>query len=579
MRLRLFPKYAVLITVLVIGLLAISWAVSLKIAHEESVRHLRELQEEKADLASARIGQFIRDIELQFAWVGLLDDTDSTTLMHARRFELLKLLKHLPQLSEVIMLDASGNEQIYLSRTQLDRWKSGTNQLSVDGVKDALTGKSILSKPFFQRDSEPHMHFIFPLAGGGAVIADINLKLIWNAVAELSNRGHNVAYVVDGEGTLIAHPEIELVLRKLSFKSLPQVVGALNGITIAEGLGQSGQPVLAAFAKVPGSNWLVFVETPMSEIRAELNGLIEKATMVLILGLLISMLLSYQLARRLISPIHQLRDGVARISQGERAVPIQLQTNDELEQLADEFNRMSGELHKSYSALERKVAERTSQVEKERAKVTELLNNMLPQSIAAELADTGKVIPRQHESASIVFSDFSGFTQTASTMPVERMVEELNLIFEAFDSICDECGIERIKTIGDSYMAVGGIPVFCTDHAQRCVRAGLRMIRFLEERNTQSAFKWALRIGVHSGPVVSGVVGKRKYAFDVWGDTVNLASRMESSGEAGRVNVSAYTYDLVKSAFKCEYRGKVSAKGKGDVDMYFVVSELADRDI
>ena len=155
-------------------------------------------------------------------------------------------------------------------------------------------------------------------------------------------------------------------------------------------------------------------------------------------------------------------------------------------------------------------------------------------------------------------------------MPADRMVAELNEIFGAFDDICDELGVEKIKTIGDAYMAAAGLPKPCADHAQRCVRAGLRMLDYLEQRNRTSAFKWSLRVGVHSGPVVTGVVGKRKYAFDVWGDTVNVASRMESAGEAGRVNVSAYTYDLIRTEFECEYRGKVDAKGKGQIDMYFV---------
>jgi class 3 adenylate cyclase len=150
------------------------------------------------------------------------------------------------------------------------------------------------------------------------------------------------------------------------------------------------------------------------------------------------------------------------------------------------------------------------------------------------------------------------------------MVHELNAIFAAFDDICDDCGIEKIKTIGDAYMAAGGVPKACADHAQRCVKAGLRMIASMQARNQDSAFKWNLRVGIHSGPVVAGVVGKRKFAFDIWGDTVNIASRMESAGEAGKVNVSAYAYHLIRRDFECEYRGKLDAKGKGEVDMYFV---------
>ncbi|MBI5912180.1 MAG: hypothetical protein HY848_19800 [Betaproteobacteria bacterium] len=201
-----------------------------------------------------------------------------------------------------------------------------------------------------------------------------------------------------------------------------------------------------------------------------------------------------------------------------------------------------------------------------------LLLNILPAELAKELSATGSARPARHESVTILFTDFSGFTQTASAMPADRMVAELNDIFAAFDDICDELGVEKIKTIGDAYMAAAGLPKSCADHAHRCVRAGLRMLDYLEQRNRKAAFKWSLRVGVHSGPVVAGVVGKRKYAFDIWGDTVNIASRMESAGEAGRVNVSAYTFDLIRDEFACEYRGKVTAKGKGEIDMYFVTS-------
>jgi class 3 adenylate cyclase len=251
-------------------------------------------------------------------------------------------------------------------------------------------------------------------------------------------------------------------------------------------------------------------------------------------------------------------------------VHLSLENERKTRELLDSQEALIEGLQRSEHELEGKVAQRTVELRQEQVRTKELLHNILPVEIAEELSATGSARPARHESATILFTDFSGFTQAVSAMPADRMVGELNEIFAAFDAITDACGVEKIKTIGDAYMAAAGLPKACPDHAQRCVRAALRMVEYLEDRNRTAAFKWSLRLGIHSGPVVAGVVGKRKYAYDIWGDTVNIASRMESSGEVGRVNVSAYTYDLIRQDFDCEYRGKVDARGKGEIDMYFV---------
>ena len=216
------------------------------------------------------------------------------------------------------------------------------------------------------------------------------------------------------------------------------------------------------------------------------------------------------------------------------------------------------------------VEQRTHQLQQEKHKSDQLLLSVLPAEVAEELKAHGESRPRRYEDVSILFTDFRNFTTTVSALPAERLVAELNEIFQEFDMILVKHGVEKIKTIGDSYMVASGLPQVAPDRAIRCVAAALDMLSFMQQRNVTSAIKWGMRAGIHSGPVVAGIVGKTKFAFDVFGDTVNIASRMESSSEPGRLNVSAYTYHLVRENFLGEYRGKVEVKGKGDIDMYFI---------
>lgn len=199
-----------------------------------------------------------------------------------------------------------------------------------------------------------------------------------------------------------------------------------------------------------------------------------------------------------------------------------------------------------------------------------LLHSILPVGVVKELLETGSVKPARFDEVSILFSDFKEFTNIVATIPTRKLINELNELFSEFDDIMEAEGIEKIQTVGDAYLAASGLPEEVPDHAIRCVRAAKKMIDFLNRRNETSAIKWKIRIGIHSGPIAAGVVGKKKFAYDIFGDTINTASRIETAGEEGKINVSAYTYDLIKDQFPCEYRGKISAKGKGDLDMYFV---------
>ncbi len=212
----------------------------------------------------------------------------------------------------------------------------------------------------------------------------------------------------------------------------------------------------------------------------------------------------------------------------------------------------------------------------EKEKSDELLLNILPHEIADELKSTRKVEPVHFDSVTVIFTDVKGFTKISAGLCVKDLIRELDSIFTHFDAITEKFGIEKIKTIGDSYMCAGGIPTPNETHAKDAVLAALEMQRFMLElramRELENKPFWEIRLGIHTGPVMAGVVGKRKFVYDIWGDTVNTASRMESSGEAGRVNISRSTYLLVKDLFKTEYRGKIMAKNIGEIEMYFVDS-------
>ena len=214
-----------------------------------------------------------------------------------------------------------------------------------------------------------------------------------------------------------------------------------------------------------------------------------------------------------------------------------------------------------------------NKIGKEKKRSEKLLLNILPAETAEELKATGTAKTKRLDLVSVLFTDFKNFTQASEILTPEELVAEINYCYSEFDRIVTRHGIEKIKTIGDSYMCAGGLPVSNNTHPFDVVSAGLEMVKFIE-KNKQERIEsglpyFELRLGIHSGPVVAGIVGINKFAYDIWGDTVNTASRMESSGEVGRVNISGATYELVKDKFNCMYRGKIEAKNKGVIDMYF----------
>ncbi len=220
------------------------------------------------------------------------------------------------------------------------------------------------------------------------------------------------------------------------------------------------------------------------------------------------------------------------------------------------------------------LAEQKRSLQEEMRKSDQLLLNILPYEIAEQLKNKGTVEPKKYSRVSVLFTDFKSFTKISEQLSYEEIIKELNVCFEAFDRITTRHYIEKIKTIGDAYMCAGGLPIRNKSNPFDVTLAGLEIQAFMNDFNARKREagepEWLLRVGIHTGPVIAGVIGTRKFAYDIWGDTVNTASRMESTSEPGRVNVSGATYKWIKDYFDCEYRGKVEAKNKGEIDMYFV---------
>jgi len=239
------------------------------------------------------------------------------------------------------------------------------------------------------------------------------------------------------------------------------------------------------------------------------------------------------------------------------------------------------ELQTYNEQLEEKVHERTQEIEKQKEIIEEakaqsdaLLLNIMPEEIADELKKYGKSYARKYDQVSVLFADIKGFTSIAEKLTPVKLVTLLDEMFGAFDNITAKYGMEKIKTIGDAYMCASGLPQIDNENPVKSVKAALDMLHFIKEfgaaNKIQNLPVFEIRIGIHTGPLVAGVVGHKKFAYDIWGDAVNLASRLEQYSEAGKLNISGETYNLIKEHFDCTHRGKIETKSKGLIDMYFV---------
>jgi GAF domain-containing protein len=362
-RWRLFPKYALLIIMLVGSMLIVSSGITIYFSYRENEAHLVALQNEKAQSAARRIEQYVLDIQHQLSWTTFPRMDSSEDAFEARKIEYIKLQKQAEQVTEVSWIDPAGREQLRISRLAIDSVSTDTDLSKDPKFLEPMAGRLYYGPVYFRKGTEPYMTIARAAgSGGGVTAAEVNLKFVWEVVSRIKIGEAGLAYVVDSTGTLIAHPDISLVLKKSDLNSLPQVaaLARTDAPVVSIGRDLKGDEVFTAHAAIPTLRWTVFVESPRAEALAPLYASLVRAALLLVAGLVVSTLATFFVARALVRPLQALQEGAARVGAGELDRRIEVHTGDELEGLAEQFNQMGAALRASYTDLERKVEQRTA---------------------------------------------------------------------------------------------------------------------------------------------------------------------------------------------------------------------------
>jgi HAMP domain-containing protein len=390
-RMPLAVKLAAALVGLVVLVLLVNGAINMWLSYGRAKTAALQVQQEKAQAAAQRVAEFIAEIENQIGWTTRLEW--SRVPLEQQRYDFTRLLRQVPAITELSFLDGRGKEQLKVSRLEPDSVGSGRDFSGEPRFAKAVAEKIWFGPVYFRRGSEPYMTIAIAHAGHdpGVTVAEVNLKLIWDVITAIHVGEKGYAFVVDGRGRLIAHPDLSLVLRDTDFSQLAQVkpalaepastMGAAPGEKAEIATAYEGGSVLTAHAAVPRVNWNVFVQLPLAEALAPVYASLLQTLALLGLGLLLALTIGGYLARRMVVPIRRLQEGAERLGGGDLSQRIDIRTGDEIETLADRFNQMAGRVQESYETLEAKVEARTKD-----------LNESLQQQTAT--ADVLKVISR-----------------------------------------------------------------------------------------------------------------------------------------------------------------------------------------
>lgn len=551
----LFGKYfLVLFAAVVVPLLA-AGASEAWLGYRDQRAHLDALLRAEARLAAAKIQNFIEGITDQLAWAVQLPWAEGPDERH--RIDALRLLRQVPAVVSLTLVDGAGRERLYVSRVSLNRMESGADRSADPAVAGARSARVWYGPVTFHRNSEPFM--TIAVAGNraavGVAVAEINLKLIWDVIAAIRVGESGQAFVLDQPGRIIAHPDISLVLRGADDPAA-KPLQALRAAIVAQGGAATGQDtagrtVMAALAPVSGVDWTVLVHQPLAEAFGSIYAALWGTGGLLLGGAVFAGALAYWLAGRMTKPIRLLEDGAQRIGAGQFDHRIEIATGDELARLADRFNEMAGELAVSQQRSEH---------------INRLKRFLAPQ--VAELIDRAgddSLLDSRRVEVAVIFGDLRGFTAFSARAEPDTIMGVLGEYYEAMGAVVARHGGTLTNFSGDGLMVLVNAPVPCPDPALRAVEMAVDM-----QSATQALVaQWRARghalgfgVGLAMGPATVGRIGSEsRLDYTAIGSVVNLASRLCSSAENGQVLIDSAAVEMVYGRVPLVALGSRALKG------------------
>jgi len=567
-RRSLFVKYFVTLFIAVIVPLLLGAASETWFGYQGQRRALNDLLQSESRSAASRIQTFIDGIRDQLGWAVQFPWTSGEDERH--RIDALRLLRQVPAIASLTLVDETDRERIFVSRQDVNRVGRGTNMAAEPAVKGAHASKVWFGPVRYEGDSEPYMTIAVTGArtAAGIAIADINLKLIQDVIAaiKIGETGH--AFVIDDSGRLIAHPDLSQVLRgnaaSEGFGSLMKAVSAASGAAVVTS-DADGKTVIAASADTTGVDWTVITQQPITEAFAPIRAALWRSLALLVIGTFFAISLAWWLAHRMSGPIRQLEDGVQRIGAGQFDHRIEMSTGDELEQLANRFNDMAGELAAS----------------KEKSERINRLKRFLAPQVAQLVEDSGNqgLLVGQRREVIAIFGDLRGFTAFSAHAEPEVIMGVLSEYYEAVGSVITQHQATLTGFAGDGLMVLVNAPLECDEPALRGVRLALDMqaaVQALIVSWRAAGHVIGFGVGLAMGPATVGTVGyEGRIDYTANGNVINLASRLCSLALDAQILLDPVVAAAVRGAIAVSSIGEQPIKGYDAPVRVFAVSNLA----